>query len=152
VLASASPYAQTRLLPMDIHFNCTICGKCRHNLKIPLTISEAIQWLQRDPVVEILCDAVPWPVKPDSTNAMVLHKRSNSFAARCGTLPVRIVAVSNEIGPLQNGGANSVRSDMEPRVAVSSSPALLSQGRLRRRLRATTHSQLPARCVASRAK
>jgi Fe-S-cluster containining protein len=94
---------------MDIHFNCTICGKCCHNLKVPLTISEAIQWLRRGHVVEILCDAVPWAVEPDSTNAMALHKRSNSFAARSGTLPVRIVAIltASHSGPCPN-----LRDDM----------------------------------------
>ena len=94
---------------MDIHFNCTMCGKCCHNLRLPLTISEAIQWLQRGHVVDILCDAVPWAVEPDSTNAMALHKRSNSFAARSGTLPVRIVAIltASHSGPCPN-----LRDDM----------------------------------------
>jgi Fe-S-cluster containining protein len=94
---------------MDIHFNCTMCGKCCHNLKIPLTINEAIQWLQRGHVVEILCDAVPWPVEPDSTNGVALQKRSNSFAARSGTLPVRVVAIltASHSGPCPN-----LRDDM----------------------------------------
>jgi Fe-S-cluster containining protein len=96
-------------LPIDIHFNCTMCGKCCHNLRLPLTISEAIQWLQRGHVVDILCDAVPWAVEPDSTNAMALHKRSNSFAARSGTLPVRIVAI---LTASHNGPCPNLRDDM----------------------------------------
>lgn len=86
-----------------------MCGKCCHNLRLPLTISEAIQWLQRGHVVEILSEAVPWPVEPDSTNAMALHKRSNSFAARSGTLPVRIVVIltASHTGPCPN-----LRDDM----------------------------------------
>jgi hypothetical protein len=28
-------------------FNCTACGQCCHNLKLPLGIAEAVDWLRR---------------------------------------------------------------------------------------------------------
>ena len=32
---------------MDTYFNCTQCGKCCRDTKIPLTVTEAISWLNR---------------------------------------------------------------------------------------------------------
>jgi Fe-S-cluster containining protein len=94
---------------MDIHFGCTMCGKCCHNLRIPLTIREAIEWLRRGHVVEVLCEAVPWPEEPASTNALAQHKRSITFAARSGAIPVRIGAIltASHRGPCPN-----LRDDM----------------------------------------
>lgn len=30
---------------MDINFECPKCGKCCHDLKVTLTVKEAIEWL-----------------------------------------------------------------------------------------------------------
>src|SRR5450631_1539342 len=69
---------------MDIHFECTRCGQCCHDLKLPLTIAEAIAWLADGHTVEVLCDAAPW-------SAAAGHRQHRSFMAHSGTLPVRIV-------------------------------------------------------------
>jgi Fe-S-cluster containining protein len=94
---------------MDISFSCTMCGKCCQNLRLPLTISEAIQWLERGHVVDILCEAVPWPSEPDSANAMARHKRSNSFAAKSGALPVRIATI---LTASHSGSCPNLQDDM----------------------------------------
>ncbi|WP_321932203.1 YkgJ family cysteine cluster protein [Paraburkholderia guartelaensis] len=75
---------------MDVHFGCTACGRCCANLRLPLAIDEAIQWLERGHTVELLCEAVPWPLEPASGDAMAQYKRAVTFGARSGTLPVRI--------------------------------------------------------------
>lgn len=54
-------------------------------LRIPLTIDEAIAWLQRGGHVELLCDAMPWLVEPEPDNAFAaraLDRRGERLAAR----------------------------------------------------------------------
>jgi hypothetical protein len=53
---------------MDIDFDCTMCGKCCHDLRLPLTVTEAIAWLERGNDVQILCEALPWPEEPPAEN------------------------------------------------------------------------------------
>jgi Fe-S-cluster containining protein len=76
---------------MTIHFSCTQCGKCCHNLKLPLSLAEASAWLRRGGDIELFCEAVPWPVEPPETDAQAMHKRRLSFPAACGALPIRVV-------------------------------------------------------------
>jgi Fe-S-cluster containining protein len=78
---------------MDINFECTMCGKCCHDLKLPLSVDEALVWLERGGDVQFLCEAVPWPDEPAADDLPAQHKRRRSFAASSGELPVRIVVV-----------------------------------------------------------
>jgi Fe-S-cluster containining protein len=78
---------------MDINFGCTMCGKCCHDLKLPLSVNEALVWLERGGDVQFLCEAVPWPDEPPADNLQAQHKRRRSFAAASGELPVRVVVV-----------------------------------------------------------
>jgi Fe-S-cluster containining protein len=78
---------------MDIHFECTMCGKCCHNLKLPMSMEEAIIWSERGGSVQILCEAVPWPEEPASDNLQAQSKRRRSFLAMSGELPTRIVVI-----------------------------------------------------------
>lgn len=91
---------------MDVHFGCTLCGKCCTDLRVPLTIVEAMQWLERGHTVEILCDAIPWPLEPASDDALAQYRRAATFAARSGTLPVRIglILVATHAGRCPNLG------------------------------------------------
>ncbi|MBN3821364.1 YkgJ family cysteine cluster protein, partial [Paraburkholderia sp. Se-20369] len=88
----------------DIDFACTACGKCCHDLRLPLTIDEARAWLQRGGHVELLCDAIPWPVEPEPDNALAAYKRARSTPALSGTLPVRVTTVitASYAGPCPN--------------------------------------------------
>jgi Fe-S-cluster containining protein len=72
-------------------FNCTACGQCCRNLKLPLGLTEAIDWLHRGDRVQVICEAIPWVTEPDAASAMAAHKRSLSFAAMSGHLPVRVL-------------------------------------------------------------
>ncbi len=75
---------------MNIHFDCTMCGKCCHGLKLPLSIAEARSWLRRGGAVELLCEATPWPSEPPAEDIAAQLMRDRSFVGASGALPVRI--------------------------------------------------------------
>jgi Fe-S-cluster containining protein len=78
---------------MDINFDCTMCGNCCHNLRLPLTVSESIAWLRRGDKVQLFVEAIPWPEEPPPDNLIAAHKRRRSFPATSGSLPIRVVVV-----------------------------------------------------------
>jgi Fe-S-cluster containining protein len=78
---------------MDIDFGCTICGKCCHDLRLPLAVTEAVAWLERGNDVQILCDASPWLEEPPEDNLQAVHRRRRSFAAMSGSLLTRVVVI-----------------------------------------------------------
>ncbi|WP_175763832.1 YkgJ family cysteine cluster protein [Burkholderia ambifaria] len=88
----------------DIDFSCTGCGRCCHDLRIPLTLAEAVAWLRRGGHVELLCDAMPWPVEPAADDAFAAYKRARSSPALSGTLPMRVTAMltASHAGPCPN--------------------------------------------------
>jgi Fe-S-cluster containining protein len=78
---------------MGLHFACTQCGKCCRALKLPLTVPEAQAWLEDGHDVQLLCDAVPWPLDPAPEDRKAAHRGRRSFATMSGSLPTRVVAV-----------------------------------------------------------
>ncbi len=76
---------------MDIRFDCTMCGKCCHNLNLPISVDEAISWLKRGGAVKIFCEAIPWPEEPTADDVEAQYRRARSFAATSGALPARIM-------------------------------------------------------------
>jgi Fe-S-cluster containining protein len=79
--------------PVDLNFECTLCGKCCQGLKVPLTVEEAIGWLKDENEVQILTEAIPWPDEPGEDDRLMLHKRALSFPVMSGSLPTRVVVV-----------------------------------------------------------
>jgi Fe-S-cluster containining protein len=77
----------------DIHFSCTLCGKCCSNLKIPLTALESVEWLRRGHPVQLICEATPWPVEFPADDQKSAHRRRRSFAAVSGSMPIRVVVI-----------------------------------------------------------
>jgi Fe-S-cluster containining protein len=77
----------------DINFSCVSCGKCCHDLRLPLTWQEAIDWLSREGTVELMCEALPWLEEPDPSNLQAQHKRRRSFSTMSGNLPIRVIIV-----------------------------------------------------------
>ena len=75
---------------MDVHFRCTLCARCCRDVRLPLTVLEARRWLADGNPVQVLCEAIPWPVEPPPDNPVAAHRRRASFAARSGALAVRI--------------------------------------------------------------
>jgi Fe-S-cluster containining protein len=78
---------------MSLNFECTQCGKCCRDLKLPLTVTEALDWLRDGHDVQVLCDAVPWPAEPDPGDQKAAHQRRRSFATMSGSLPTRVVVI-----------------------------------------------------------
>jgi Fe-S-cluster containining protein len=90
----------------ELHFDCTMCGRCCRNLHLPLTIPEALTWLSDGHDVEILCAAMPWPTEPPADHAESTYRRARSFAARSGSLRVRlnVILAANLVGACPNLG------------------------------------------------
>lgn len=76
---------------MDIDFRCVQCGNCCRDLRLPLSVGEAVRWLNDGHPVQVLCEAIPWPEEPPSSNAYAAFKRERSFFAMSGGLPVRVL-------------------------------------------------------------
>jgi Fe-S-cluster containining protein len=86
-----------------IHFGCTQCGKCCRDTKVPLTVAEAIKWLNRGDEVQLLCEASPWPEALDG-EPRAAHFKGRSFAVMSGSMPTRVVVmlVANVVGACPN--------------------------------------------------
>jgi len=78
---------------MDVDFECTMCGKRCHDLRLPLAVTEAVAWLERGNDVQILCDASPWLEGQPEDNLQAAHRRRRSFAEMSGSLPMRVVVI-----------------------------------------------------------
>lgn len=85
-----------------LRFGCTICGRCCHDLRLPLSIAEAIAWLERGGHVEFLCDAAPaLPHAPGSPEA---YRAERAVPAMSGDLPVLVGVTLTAVftGPCPN--------------------------------------------------
>jgi Fe-S-cluster containining protein len=78
---------------VDIHFNCTQCGKCCRDSKIPLTVAEAMSWLNRGHPVQLICEASPWPPGLADDDPRAAHFKRRSFAVTSGIMPTRVVVM-----------------------------------------------------------
>jgi Fe-S-cluster containining protein len=78
---------------MDIHYSCTACGKCCHDLKLPLTIAEAARWLRDGNDLQVICEGLPWNVEPAAEDLQAAHRRRRSFATMSGSLPTRVIVI-----------------------------------------------------------
>jgi Fe-S-cluster containining protein len=89
---------------MNIYFKCTHCGNCCRDTKIPLTVAEAVQWLQRGHRVQLLCEASPWPQNVADEDPRAAHFKRRSFAVQSGSMPARVVVllVANIVGACPN--------------------------------------------------
>jgi Fe-S-cluster containining protein len=88
---------------MEIRFSCTQCGKCCRDTKVPLTVSEAIKWLNRGDEVQLLCEASPWPEALEG-EPRAAHFKRRSFPVMSGSMPTRVVVmlVANVVGACPN--------------------------------------------------
>jgi len=108
-----------QVISMDIRFKCTECGQCCRDTKIPLTVAEAINWLNRGHDVQLICEASPWPAALDA-EPKALHFKRRSFAVMSGSMPTRIVVmlVANVVGACPNLLPNSRCGIYEDRPLV----------------------------------
>jgi Fe-S-cluster containining protein len=75
---------------MDIRFDCTRCGRCCHDLKLPLSVDEAIAWAGRGHQVQLLCEGLPQPFDQAIEDPFRRYRAERAFEARCGGLVIRI--------------------------------------------------------------
>ena len=75
---------------MNAAFSCVGCGRCCNGLRLPLTVDEALAWINRGGGVEIHGDAIPWPSEPAGDQALIAYRRERSFEGRSGDLPIRV--------------------------------------------------------------
>jgi Fe-S-cluster containining protein len=94
---------------MNLHFDCTQCGKCCHDLKLLLTIDEAMAWSRRGGRVQLLCEAIPWIEEPQTDNLQALYKKERSFPASSGSLSIRVVVI---LVAAFSGGCPNLGADM----------------------------------------
>jgi Fe-S-cluster containining protein len=92
-----------------VFFDCTMCGACCQNLRLPLTVDEAVAWLSRGGAVQVMCDAVPWPNEPPADDLPAAHKRRRSAPAHSGTLPIRVTVV---LAAVFDGACPNLGGDM----------------------------------------
>jgi Fe-S-cluster containining protein len=84
---------ERRGVGLDIHFKCTQCGKCCRDSKIPLTVAEAMNWLDRGHPVQLICEASPWPQGLADEDPRAAHFMQRSFAVTSGMMPTRVVVM-----------------------------------------------------------
>jgi len=103
-------------MPHELHFDCTMCGRCCRDLHLPLTLEEALTWIDDGHDVEVLCVAMPWPVEPPAEHAESAYRRARSFMARSGLLRVRVsvILAADLVGACPNLSAD-LRCAIHPR-------------------------------------
>lgn len=74
----------------NVHFGCTLCGKCCRDLRLALCIEEAIAWAESGNQVQLLVEALPWPEEPGEDDMQRLYDRHRTFPAMSGDIPFRI--------------------------------------------------------------
>lgn len=94
---------------MDIRFDCTRCGKCCHDLRLPLSVDEAISWAGRGHQVQFLCDSLLALATGPFENSLHRYRAERSFTARSGALPVRINVI---LVAAFSGACPHLRADM----------------------------------------
>lgn len=104
---------------MTLHFDCTACGRCCNSLRLPLSIREAILWLDNGGTVQLMCDAAP-DLPVDEADTIGRFRRERTFAADSLALPIRVrvnlVAVFT--GPCPNLLPNNLCGAYERRPAT----------------------------------
>jgi Fe-S-cluster containining protein len=88
---------------MEMHFSCTQCGRCCRDTKVPLTVAEAVKWLNRGDEVQLMCEASPWPAALDG-EPRAAHFKRRSFAVMSGSMPTRVAVtlIANIVGACPN--------------------------------------------------
>ena len=73
----------------SLGFDCTMCGRCCQDLKLPMSIDEAIAWLTRGNAVQVLTEAFVWVGDDHAAPALNYGKR-RSVAGVSGQVSMRI--------------------------------------------------------------
>ncbi len=94
---------------MDMHFGCTQCGNCCKSLKLPLTVAEAVTWLNSGHPVQIICEASPAPEDGAAIDPGMAHFVRRSFAAMSGSVRTRVAVI---LAASFTGNCPNLQADM----------------------------------------
>jgi Fe-S-cluster containining protein len=94
---------------MDIYFGCTQCGNCCKSLKIPLTVAEAVIWLNDGHPVQIICEALPSRDTDTDADPGMAHFERRSFGAMSGLMSTRVAAI---LAASFDGNCPNLQADM----------------------------------------
>lgn len=75
-----------------VRFSCVGCGICCKGRLIPLTLTEAQQWLNRGHDVAVIVEAFDESNWPRSSQEFA-HARGRSVSVRCGDSRINVIAV-----------------------------------------------------------
>ncbi len=105
--SSAHAAEEPRIAPLN--FACTMCGKCCHGLRLPLSLSEALQWANKGGAVELLADAMPQSDTSDYGPSPASYRQAQAFDGLSGAvaIDVSLTLVATFAGPCP-----FLRSDM----------------------------------------
>ncbi len=78
---------------MTVHFDCTMCGKCCHDLKLPLSVDEALVWAEKGHPIKLLVEALPWTGPPAENDGKAIHDYGRTFPEMCGDIPIRVAVL-----------------------------------------------------------
>lgn len=86
-----------------------MCGRCCHNHSLPLTLDEAIAWLEDGGKVVIFCEAVPCCEEPSQNDPCTVHQKNRSFPVSCGASNAFVIAILVAVvsGACKNLGEDS---------------------------------------------
>ena len=89
-------------------------------MKIPLSVAEAVKWLNRGHQVQLICEASPWPEDSSDEDPRADHFKRRSFAVMSGSMPTRVVAmlVANITGACPNLSADMLCGIYDDRPLV----------------------------------
>lgn len=90
-----------------LRFSCTACGRCCHGLRLLLSLTEAINWLEHGGRVELLCDAAPDLPFPDGSGEA--YRAARAVPATSGTLPVTVAVLLTAVF---DGACPNLKADM----------------------------------------
>lgn len=115
--AAAAPLGRSRL---EIRFDCTQCGRCCHDLRLPLSVDEALVWARRGHQVDVLIEASPITASIDGDDLRSGYRAARSFEGMSGSLPIRVhvTLVASHDGPCPHLLPNMRcgNYDLRPRV------------------------------------
>ncbi len=105
---------------MDVRFDCTQCGKCCHDLRLPLSVEEALLWAGRGHQVDLLCDALPMLSATPPAGLAERYRFDRSFPAISGTLDimVNVILVASHRGPCPHLKPDMLCGNYEARPRV----------------------------------
>lgn len=85
-----------------LRFSCTSCGRCCNGLRLLLSLSEAVSWLEHGGRVELLCDAAPALSFAEGSNEA--YRAARAVPATSHKLPVTIAVTLTAVfeGPCPN--------------------------------------------------